>query len=348
MSSMFDDDGDQSTALDPRGAGLETDEIVRCLDESDDGLLILDDDGCIRYANREAREALGGTRKSEVVGRQFGRPLETGDTDRLELVTASGRTRTVDIHATRVTDVELGGWVMVLRDVKDDADGLALAYHELRNTLTSMVGAVEALQDDWDTGPATRRHGYLDLLQRKIGRMARTVDGYLTSARTQTGALEPRGQRTDVLTAVADYLQSVGIQDEKPEIRIPVGLPVWIDPSHLQAILDNLVTNATKYARSPIVVRAEVDQALVHIEVLDRGPGVPLDLRDRLFERFTRDDSEVAVAGSGLGLWVARSLAEAYGGSLVYRDRTGGGSCFRLTLPAIEAGSHLGVAAAED
>ncbi len=295
-----------------------------------------------------AREALTGSTGSEVVGQQLGRPLENRDDDRLELVTAFGRTRTVDVNATRVTDTHLGGWVLVLRDVKDDDDGLALAYHELRNTLTSMVGAVEALQDDWETVPAARRHGYLDLLQRKIGRMARTVDGYLTSARAQTGALEPRGRRTDLLATVADYLQSVGVHSDLPTVEIPVGLPVWIDPSHLQTILDNLVTNATKYAGSPIMVRAVVEQAQVHLDVLDRGPGVPVELRDRLFDRFTRDDSEVSVAGSGLGLWVARSLAEAYGGHLVYRDRAGGGACFRLTLPAIETGAALGVAAAED
>ena len=339
MSSLSDEDddrfeGDDGAELDVEG--LDTADIVRCLDESDDGLLILDDDGYIRYANREARTALAVTDAQEIVGQHFGRPLETQESDRLELVTSFGHSRTVDVHATRVTDPRLAGWVLVLRDVQDDIDGLALAYHELRNTLTTMVGAVETLQDDWETVPAPRRHGYLDLLQRKIGRMSRTVDGYLTAARTQAGALTPRGGRTDLLSTVADLLLSVGIKGTDLTVEVPVGLPVWIDPEHLQAIVDNLVTNATKYGAAPLVIRAWADGPLVHLDVLDRGPGVPKSLHDKLFDRFSRDDSEVAVAGSGLGLWVARSLAEAYGGALVYLDREGGGACFRLTLPAIE------------
>ena len=337
MSSVFDDDGgDQIPPTRATGGPLGHGDIVRCLDESDDGLLILDDDGDIRYANELARSALAGSAGDDVIGMHFGRPLETRDNDRLELVTSYGRTRTVDIHATRVTDPRLAGWVLVMRDVQDDADGLALAYHELRNTLTTMVGAVETLQDDWDDVPAARRHDYFQLLQRKIGRMSRTVDGYLTAARAQTGAMEPRGQRMDLLATSADYLQSAGLRHDQVEVTVPLGLTAWMNPDHYHAILDNLVTNALKYAGTPIEVTALVEGAQVHLDVLDRGPGVPAHLRDRLFERFSRDDSDTAVAGSGLGLWVARSLAEAYGAHLRYRDRDGGGAAFRLTLPTIE------------
>jgi signal transduction histidine kinase len=92
-----------------------------------------------------------------------------------------------------------------------------------------------------------------------------------------------------------------------------------------------------KYAGRADVVRVEEAGATVTISVADRGPGVPQELRPRLFERFSRADDARDRPGTGLGLFITRELARANGGDVVHRDGSPGGAVFELTLPAAVA-----------
>ena len=94
-------------------------------------------------------------------------------------------------------------------------------------------------------------------------------------------------------------------------------------------MVTNLLVNATRHGAPPIVVTAERANGQLRIAVSDAGPGVPEELRDRLFERFARGGDP---GGSGLGLAIARSYARAHGGDLVY-DHGGAGTRFQVTIP---------------
>ena len=103
--------------------------------------------------------------------------------------------------------------------------------------------------------------------------------------------------------------------------------------------LVNLLENAAKYspADAPITVRARREGDQLRISVLDRGPGVPVEARERIFEPFYRPlASAPDVRGTGLGLSIARGLATAQGGSVDFQPREGGGSVFTLVLPAAD------------
>jgi two-component system sensor histidine kinase KdpD len=105
---------------------------------------------------------------------------------------------------------------------------------------------------------------------------------------------------------------------------------------HSLRILTNLVDNALKYAPvdTPVEVTGGLDNGEIVFRVADRGTGVPAAERERLFTPFHRAPGRVPDAGSaGLGLSIARRLAEAQGGTLEYRDRAGGGAMFELRLP---------------
>jgi signal transduction histidine kinase len=108
---------------------------------------------------------------------------------------------------------------------------------------------------------------------------------------------------------------------------------VRADPLRLDQMLSNLLANAHKYGREPfkVVVRTEGDR--VHIDVIDHGDGVPAEFRDRLFREFARASGNVAT-GTGLGLFVVRTLAEAQNGSVGYRPGEYGGSVFTISLVA--------------
>jgi two-component system sensor histidine kinase KdpD len=103
---------------------------------------------------------------------------------------------------------------------------------------------------------------------------------------------------------------------------------------HFQQILVNLLSNAVRHgpAGEPIAVLVEDASPDVRVRVVDRGTGVPLDLRDRIFEPFERFDPHSG-SGTGLGLPVSRRLAEVLGGRLTVEDTPGGGATFVLTLP---------------
>jgi len=116
----------------------------------------------------------------------------------------------------------------------------------------------------------------------------------------------------------------------------PAGAKIETDPDHLGRILINLVENAVKYAPgSPIEVRAAAGRLEVEISVIDHGDGIPADMTDRVFERFTqleRSDTRTK-GGTGLGLSIVRGLAEALGGTVAHTPTPGGGATFTVTLP---------------
>jgi signal transduction histidine kinase len=113
------------------------------------------------------------------------------------------------------------------------------------------------------------------------------------------------------------------------ELDVPPDMAVVADPTVLDRVLSNLLTNAMRYGSPPIVVAAEQRDRHLRIAVEDGGTGVPDALRPRLFERFVHGD---AASGSGLGLAIARAYARAHGGDLIY-EPANGGARFELIVP---------------
>jgi signal transduction histidine kinase len=119
--------------------------------------------------------------------------------------------------------------------------------------------------------------------------------------------------------------------------RVRVDLPVVRgDADRLRQVLSNLIDNAVKYSPDgePVEVRARTENGSVVVDVSDHGPGIPPDERPLIFEKFGRAPSGGAKPGTGLGLYIARSIAEAHGGSLEVADAPGRGATFTLALPA--------------
>ena len=106
-------------------------------------------------------------------------------------------------------------------------------------------------------------------------------------------------------------------------------------PLAMQRLVDNLIGNATKHAGGEVLVQTKVDRDSVSLAVLDRGPGIPSEMSERLKEPFTRrDDSRTGSSGAGLGLAIANRIAALHGGRLELLAREGGGLEARVTLPS--------------
>jgi two-component system sensor histidine kinase KdpD len=207
--------------------------------------------------------------------------------------------------------------------------------HDLRTPLTAVIAAAEAIPAE---GAFAQE---VQIARSEARRLQRFLGDLLEASRIEDGGVQPRIERldlTDVITAVLRDLRQ-DREGARVVTRIDSACPlVSSDPVLLRHVLINLVDNAIKFAPepSPVEVALECDASAVHCHVRDRGPGLPEE-HEALFERFERLTGSDRVGGSGLGLWIARNLAEALGGTLSARNREGGGAEFTLALPLARA-----------
>ena len=220
--------------------------------------------------------------------------------------------------------------------------------HELRTPLAALVAEASILRDHLGALPAeSRRAG--ELLVADIGRLRSLVDDLMEvsrfDARAEQIALEPIDVGRLVTTVARARLPeaAVVVPDER--------LVIDTDPRRLERILGNLLDNAREHAAgAPVEVRVETTATLVAevvVSVADRGPGVPEDRLERIFERFYKADPSRHGGSSGLGLAIAAEHAALLGGHLTARNRSRGGLRIELRLPVTGSLRHGDVPAIE-
>ncbi len=244
---------------------------------------------------------------------------------------------------------------------------LSSVSHDLRTPLASIKAAASSLlQEDvqWDE---EARRSFAVAIERESDRLDRLVENLLDMSRIEGGALQPEKEWYpvdelihDVLGHMQPLLQGRTVQVSLPTPYIPPerlalaaterrwrdGLvpnePPVVELDYLQIdqVLTNLIENAARYtpATSPIEISVEVKGEQILVSIADRGPGIPPEDLERIFDKFYRvQRSPGDSRGSGLGLAVSRGLIEAHGGRIWAENRQGGGAIFRFTLPLGEA-----------
>jgi len=209
---------------------------------------------------------------------------------------------------------------------------LRAVSHDLRTPLATMRAAVDGLVSGGPAlDPADRRE-LVEAVDSATDQLEHLIDDLLDLSRLQTGllrpVLHPRSLEEILPLAVAGQPPGsvvLELEESAPLVRTDAGL--------LERVVANLVSNAVRVsAGEPVRVVAQVLDREVSVLVIDRGPGVPLEQRERMFEPFQRL-GDTSTGGLGLGLAVARGLAEAMGGTLVAEDTPGGGLTMVLAVP---------------
>jgi signal transduction histidine kinase len=210
---------------------------------------------------------------------------------------------------------------------------IALASHELRTPVTTILGLATTLNRRGDDLDDRQRHELRDTLERQADRMAKLVEQLLDLSRLDANAISISPEQINLRERIDEIVLSVaGERSDDVRVRIDPELEAPADPGALDRIVGNLVANALRYGSPPVNVDAVQHDRHLRVFVEDHGEGVPPQFVPQLFERFTRGGRE-RVGGTGLGLAIARSYARAHDGDLVYEDAEPHGARFQLVLP---------------
>ncbi|MGX1133741.1 two-component system sensor histidine kinase KdpD [Streptomyces glaucescens] len=218
---------------------------------------------------------------------------------------------------------------------------LAAVSHDLRTPLAGIKAAVSSLRSDDVEWSEEDRAELLEGIEDGADRLANLVGNLLDMSRLQTGTVTPIIRDTGLDEVVPVALG--GVPEDSVELDVPESLPiVAVDAGLLERAVANLVENAVKYSPdgTPVLVSGSAIADRVELRIVDRGPGVPDEAKERIFAPFQRYGDAPRGAGVGLGLAVARGFAESMGGTLQAEDTPGGGLTMVLSLRA--AGTRPG------
>ena len=258
----------------------------------------------------------------------------------LELVGLLGRLLASAVQNIRAYQAERSTVEELRRLSALRADFVSLVSHELRAPMASVVGSAQTLRQRWRELTPDQRESFLALIGSETERLSALVGDVLDTSRIEAGTFTYRFEDVDLGALVRDSVAGISLAQDEVMVTAHVrgDLPhIRGDRDRLQQILTNLLENAVKFSPAGEEVRVSAFQqdSRVRIEVADRGPGVPPDQQRLIFEKFGRVTAPGSPGkpGTGLGLFIARSIAEAHGGTLDVLSSPEAGATFTLTLP---------------
>lgn len=329
------------------------------LDTLPEAVVVLDDGGRVTLVNDRAGTLLG--MGPEVVGRRFDEVVDLRDDTGERCRPPGGAPLVGDRLAERVLHVVSGGrrrpvsvagrwhgdeFVLTARSAgrreRLDAvrgDVVATVSHEIRSPLTSVKGFTRTLLAKWDRFSDDQKRAMLETIDADADRVTRLLKELLDVSRIDAGRVELHRTRVDVLAlthGVVDRARRLDAARGRDVCVVADGElpPLLADADKLEQVLINLVENALSYADGPVEIRLvhEADGDL-HIIVADRGPGIPEDQHQVVFQKFGRGRA-VRRAGTGLGLYITRGLVEAHGGRVWIDADAPVGARFHVRFPA--------------
>lgn len=225
-------------------------------------------------------------------------------------------------------------------------DFISVVSHELRTPLTSMIGSLALLKGPAFTSAPERGIELLEIAYRNAERLLKLINDLLDLQRLAAGELTLQIRTVPVGALVLEAVEATqGLAASfQVTLRVEEPLPnesVQADRDRLIQILQNLLSNAIKFSprKGEVLIRARVQGEHAVLSVTDRGPGIPVEFRRRLFEKFAQADQSTtrAASGSGLGLSIVKSLADRMDARVLVDTEVGVGSTFSIELPLAAA-----------
>ena len=253
----------------------------------------------------------------------------------------------VETSLIEISPGERIGILAVIRDVtalreleQAKSDFVSTVSHELRTPLTSIKAYTATLRRDDVEFDDHTREDFLGVVEEETDRLTRLISDLLDVSRIESGKLELKRRDFDIAKLVRIVTDKMRSQSLKHAINLdaPSSISqVNADPDKIEQVITNLVDNALKYSPSGGVVTVTLKShpRKVEFSVNDQGVGIPEDHLPYIFEKFHRVDNQATreIGGTGLGLYVSKSIIEAHGGTIWAESRPDEGSTFHFTLP---------------
>jgi signal transduction histidine kinase len=258
--------------------------------------------------------------------------------EEIDLLTLLGRLVATAVQNLRTYEAERATGEELRRLSSLRADFVSLVSHELRSPMAAVIGSARTLQQRWRELRPEQREAFLAVIADETTRLAALVGDVLDTSRIEAGTFSYHFSDVDLAEVVRDSVAAAELGQD--EVRLTADLAPSLpgvrgDADRLRQLVDNLISNAIKYSDSggEVMVEARADDGEVIVRVRDVGPGILPEHHGQIFEKFGRVAGS-AKPGTGLGLFLSRSFAEAHGGSLAVDSRPGEGATFTLRLPA--------------
>ncbi|MBZ0275188.1 MAG: PAS domain-containing protein, partial [Anaerolineae bacterium] len=322
-----------------------------------DPLIVLDDEKRITLMNPAAETAFAVTLAnvqnhalSEVIhASELVALVEEANQTLVEWTNEAGSTFAPRVTAVRNADGDIEGWILALRDItrfkrlnRNQSEFMRIVSHDLRSPLTSMQGFASMLEMVGAINE--KQEHFVSKILSGITQMTSLVDNIQDAGRydPETGFYELSRSQCDLTEMVNKIVENHLVPAEKQELTIHVKVSddvpiINADPNMLERAITNLVDNAIKYTpnggKIEVGVKRENEQIVVSVR--DTGFGISKENQKRLFDRHVRlaRQEHKRIKGSGLGLFIVRSVAQRHGGDAWVESEEGQGSCFFLGIP---------------
>ncbi len=274
-----------------------------------------------------------------IIAGRIVKPIKDLEQTTLKMIAGEAGTRAPKMHADEVGQLADGfNQMLVDLEAKEKVKNLFIASvsHELRTPLTSILGWAVTLKHD-KTNPETLTTG-LDIIVDECNRLAGLVDNLLDFSKLESGSVELFLSHVDlrlvlkkVYNQMAPSLENACIEWVLFHPELPVF--VNVDVNQIKQLLINLIDNAVKFSEpsSQITLSLGLHDGMAHVEVCDRGCGIPSEQLSKIFDKFYKGNAKKR--GSGIGLSVCKAIADLHGGRIEAESTEGVGSTFRLILP---------------
>lgn len=350
------------------------DRLVAVLNSTQEAILMVDRTGRVLLTNRQFETMLG-VDEQEIVGTplladgaQMAGPLgfrAQGDPDPAAALATAEETRILHlgspqekvlrrmVQPVRDTEGQPLGWLIILRDITEERELeetreqlTEMIVHDLRSPLTTILSGLTMLERALPDGPPSEVASQaLNVSRRSVDQMLGLVNSLLDLARLEANPLELHREPVSLHELIhelaelfltdannAGLILEVSIDDRMPEVEL--------DREKIRRVLINLLDNAIKFTPEGgrIAIMVSRRDTAVRISVADSGPGVPEEMRDRIFDRFAQvPGSSGRRRGTGLGLAFAKLAIEAHGGRIWVEDNQPTGSIFQVEVPLTDA-----------
>lgn len=217
------------------------------------------------------------------------------------------------------------------------AEIASMVAHEVRGPVSTVRGIATTSLTHFDRLSDDEKREFLEMIEQESGRLMETVDQMSLALKVDAGTLPYQRDPVDLGEVARAGAAAAEVTDHDMQVHVDGPIPVRADPRRLQEVVRQLVSNAARYSPAglPIEVSARREGASGVIEVRDEGPGIPPDMRERVFEKFPnwRPDGYVDQPGTGLGLFICRGIVHEHAGTIGVVAGPGGGTMLRVRIP---------------